>query len=242
LQNVMNNNRYKDVLDQPEQWLTDRQRQWLRPRSVFAKIAYAVVYVINWVSMRLLFRLRVVGLKHLPTSGPFIVTPNHSSPLDPPVLAAALPLALLQQTYWAGKQSTVMRNRKRRILSWLTRVIPIGNDCKALAPALKILHRGGNLVWFPEGKRSIDGQLQEFRPGIGYLITRCDVPVVPVFIDGAYSALPSSSNIPQLWSRIIVRIGPPVSAAQLGLTQPTVGNINRAVETLRQRVSHLQHR
>ncbi|MBD3673150.1 MAG: 1-acyl-sn-glycerol-3-phosphate acyltransferase [Planctomycetaceae bacterium] len=236
----MNYNRYQDVLEHPERWLEDRQRRWLRPRSSLAQIAHALWYVVNWVLIRFLFRLSVVGGKHLPASGPFIIAPNHASPLDPLILGAALPLSLLQQTYCAGKQSTVLRNRLRRFLSWLTRVIPIDEDFTALAPAVTILEQGDNLVWFPEGRRSLDGNLQKFKPGIAILLTRCDVPVVPVFIHGAYVAFPPNAWLPRLRTRIEVRIGPCQSAKQLGLTRPATEDIRCATETLRQHVLQLR--
>lgn len=236
----MRNIKYQDVLEQPESWLSDRQRRWLRPRHALAKIAHAFLYVITWVLVRLLFRFSVEGRGHLPACGPFIVTPNHSSPLDPPVLGAALRLGMLQNTYWAGKQSTVLRNRLRRILSWITRVIPIDDDATALAVAVTVLEQGNSLIWFPEGKRSLDGQLQDFKPGIAHLLTRCDVPVIPVFIHGAAAAFPSGAKVPRLRTRIVVRIGPPQSSEQLGLRQPAAEDINRAVETLRRCVTQLR--
>ncbi|MCP4512856.1 MAG: 1-acyl-sn-glycerol-3-phosphate acyltransferase, partial [Fuerstiella sp.] len=152
--------RYKDVLEQPELWLTDRQRQWLRPRHMLTVLAHTALYILNWISVRLIFRLSVEGQDHLPASGPFILTPNHASPFDPPILGAAIPLSTLRQTYWAGKRSTVLRNPLRRLLSWLTRIIPIDDELTALAPAVAILDQGDNLIWFPEGRRSIDGRIQ----------------------------------------------------------------------------------
>jgi long-chain acyl-CoA synthetase len=150
-----------------------------------------------------------------------------------------MPLAMLQHTFWAGKQSTVLRNRLRHFLSWLTRVIPINEDPTALEVAVTILEQGDNLVWFPEGKRSLSGQLQEFRPGIARLLTQCDVPVVPVLIQGAHVAFPTRWSWPGLRTRIVVRIGPPLSAQQLGLTSTAAEVINRAAATLRQRMADL---
>ena len=230
------------MTDPPEPWLAELQQRWLRPRSAMARTAYTVLYVVNWVLIRLLFCVSVDGLRNLPVVGPFIVTPNHASPLDPPVLAAVIPLNTLQRTYWAGKQSTVLRNRLRRILSWLTRVIPISEDRTSLASAVTILKLGNNLVWFPEGKRSLSGQLQECRPGIAMLLTQCDVPVVPVLIQGAHLAFPTRKSWPRLRTRIVVRIGLPLSAQQLGLTSTSTEVINRAAATLRQCIADLGSR
>jgi len=203
-------------------------------------MAYAVLYVLNWVLVRSLFRLSVEGRNHLPTSRPFIVAPNHASPFDPPILAAALPLGILQQTDWAGRQGTVLRTRLRRVLSRLTNVIPIGDDASALSAGVTVLEQGRNLVWFPEGKRSLDGRLQEFKPGIVSLLDRCDVPVVPVFIDGAYAACPSSARVPRFRAKVVVRIGAPRTRKQLGVDTSTVEHVSRSAESVRRCVAELQ--
>jgi long-chain acyl-CoA synthetase len=238
----MDIDKYKEVIDQPERWLTELQRSWLLPRSRLAAASYAGLYFVNWILIRLLFRVSVEGSEHLPVSGPFVVTPNHASPLDPPVLAAAISLTVLQNTFWAGKQSTVLRNGLRRCMSWFTRVIPIHEDRTAVAAAITSLEHGHNLIWFPEGERSLNGQLHHFRSGIAILLSRCDVPVLPVLIQGAYDAFPTRKSWPRLWTRIIVRIGPPQSAQQLGLTSFSPEAIQRAAATLQQRVAELESR
>ncbi len=226
--------------NQQDPSLQELQYRWIRPRTAFATAAYALLYVVNWLSVRLLFRLSVEGREWLPTNGPLILAPNHASPLDPPILAASLPLKMLQQTFWAGKQKVVLRNPLRRILSWLTRVLPIEDNGSAIAPCVAVLERGQTLVWFPEGRRSRNGQLQKLKSGIAHLLVRCDVPVVPVFIQGAYAAFPSGARFPRLRTRVVVRIGPALSAEQLGLNEPTAEGIHRLVETLRASIERLR--
>jgi long-chain acyl-CoA synthetase len=230
---------YEDVLTQPERWLTDRQRRWLRPRGLFARTAHTLFYFVNLLFVRLLLRLSVDGRQHLPVSGPCIITPNHSSPLDLQILAAALPLALLRDAYWAGKESVVLRTWLRRTLSWYTRIVPVAEDATALAPAVKILERGDTLIWSPEGARSLDGELHAFKPGLGGILTKCDVPVVPVFIHGAPAAFPTGQTMPRLRARVVVRIGPPETAERLGLKDGGNEDINRVADALRQRVMQL---
>jgi long-chain acyl-CoA synthetase len=236
----MDNSKYKQVLDDPERWLSDEQRRWLRPRGAALRMAYLLLYAVNWILIRVLFRFSVEGREFLPSSRPFIVAPNHASPFDPPFLAAALPLPMLQETFWAGKQSTVLRTRFRRLLSRLTRVIPISDEISALSPGVTILEQHNNLVWFPEGRRSLDGQLQEFKPGIALLLTRCHVPVVPVFIHGAAAAFPAGAGIPRLRRKVVVRIGAPHISQRLDLDTCTTEDIDRSVESLRQRMSQLR--
>jgi long-chain acyl-CoA synthetase len=236
----MNDAKYRQVLSQPDRLLTARQRRWLRPRGFAERGVYALLYLINWVLVRILFRLRIEGCEHLPSSQPFVLAPNHASPFDPPILAASLPLGLLQQTYWAGKQSTVLRNRLRRVLSRLTRVIPIGDDAGALGAGLTVLNQQQNLVWFPEGKRSLNGHLQNFRPGIAFLLTGSAVPMVPVYIDGAYDAVPAGATIPRFRRKVVVRFGQPCTSEQLQLDTSTSENTECSVKTIRQCLLHLR--
>lgn len=231
---------YQDVLARPERWLTDQQRQWLRPRGAFARTVHRLLYFVNWLSVRLLFRLSVEGSGNVPASGPAIMMPNHASPLDPQLLGAALPYAFLRQAYWAGKKSTVLKTWLRRSLSWYTRIIPISDDATALASAVKVLEQGDILLWFPEGARSLDGEVHAFKPGAAWLLTKCDVPIVPVYLEGAYAACRGSWVMPRLWTRIVVRIGPPLTATQLGLKQATDQQILRATDALRQSVLQLR--
>ncbi len=238
----MNTSTHEKVLAEPDRWLTAQQIRWLRPRGMIARAVHTSLYVVNWLCVRMLFRFSIEGRKHLPRSGPFIIAPNHTSPLDPPFLSAGLPLTLLRHTYWAGKDTTVLKTWLRRTFSWLTQVMPIANDATALAPAIKTLEQGGRLIWFPEGVRSLDGELHEFKPGVAWLLTKCNVPVVPVFIEGAHVACPRSKTMPRFWTRVVVRIGAPETAEQLGLRIATAEDVDRAVAALRQRLVQLRDR
>ena len=62
----------------------------------------------------------------------------------------------------------------------------------------EVLRRGDALVWFPESWRSPDGALQEFRLGVGHLLGRVSVPVVPARIVGTFAAMPRGRSVPRL--------------------------------------------
>ena len=238
----MASSRFNAVLEDPDHWISPQQTRWLRPRGTFRNVIYLLLYIFNWFSVRCLFRLQVDGLEDLPSRGPYIVAPNHASAFDPPILAASLPLKVLQQTFWASKQSTVLQTRMRRLMSWLTRVIPIDSDASALAVGVTILRRQNNLVWFPEGRRSLDGTLKKFKPGIGVLLSGCDVPVVPVSINGAYHAFAPGSRIPRFRTSIVVRIGKPARKQQLLTDSPAANaeDTDILIEAIRSRILELQ--
>lgn len=83
-------------LQQPAALLNARQRQWLQPPGPVVRALGTVLLRVNRALMRTVYRLEVRGREHLPEHGPFLLTPNHVSLLDPPAVAAALPQKHLQ--------------------------------------------------------------------------------------------------------------------------------------------------
>jgi long-chain acyl-CoA synthetase len=143
--------------------------------------------------MRKVFNLEVYGIERVPAQGPWVMTPNHVSLLDPPAIIAILSIRSLNQTYWGGWTGIMFRNPIMRLVSRATRVLPIDQSSRPLANlalGAAALARGQNLVWFPEGSRSPDGTLQPFQPGIGLILTAHPVPVIPVRVEGSFAALP----------------------------------------------------
>jgi len=86
----------------------------------------------------------------------------------------------------------------------------------ALAFSAAALGRGNILVWFPEGWRSRDGNLQPFLPGIGALLLRSPAPVVPVYISGTFDAWPPHRRFPRP-RPLTVRFGKPFDPKQWAL-------------------------
>src|SRR5207302_4286475 len=79
-----------------------------------------------------------------------------------------------------------------------------------LQSSSQLLKSGWNLVLFPEGSRSPDGRIQEFRPGVGHLAKETGTPVVPMHIQGAFQVMPRHQKIP-LPGPVRVRIGRPMT-------------------------------
>jgi long-chain acyl-CoA synthetase len=72
-----------------------------------------------------------------------------------------------------------------------------------------VLRRGKILLVFPEGSRSRDGNIKEFKKGVGILSKELNIPVVPVAISGTYEMLPAGRLFPKP-ARIAVSFGKPV--------------------------------
>jgi long-chain acyl-CoA synthetase len=205
------------VLDDPEGALNEKQKLWLQPQNGVQKALHRLAYALARLVMSVLFRLDVHGRDNVPESGPCVLAPNHVSYLDPVALAASLEYRQLRTTYWAGWTDILFSNWFARGFSRIAQVVPIDPE-RAVGSSLAfggaVLARGFMLVWFPEGGRSETGRLQTFRPGLGMLLDRFRVPVLPVTIEGAYEALPPHRRFPRLFP-IRVTIHPPVDPQAL---------------------------
>jgi long-chain acyl-CoA synthetase len=161
--------------------------------------------------MRLAWGLRGRGLEHLPER-PYIIAANHTSYLDGFAVGAAVPLRVFKNLYFLGERK-FFTGRLTALFARLAHVITIDQDTRldtALELSATALRRHGSLVIFPEGGRSPDGKLMEFRPGIGILALNLGVPVVPAHIAGTHRVLPRGAGRPGLGT-IEVTFGPPLS-------------------------------
>lgn len=228
-------------LDDPEGSLTEEQKRWLRPQSAAQRAMGRVAYGLAWLVMRTLFRLEVRGAEHLPAQGPYVLAPNHVSYLDPFAIAPALRYRRLLDTYWAGWTGVLFSNRFVRWFSRIAQVVPIDPDRavgSSLAFGATILKRGLMLVWFPEGARSETGKLAPFKPGLGLLLERFRVPVLPVIIEGAYEALPRHRSFPR-FHPIRVTIHPPVDPQALETAGEGKEGAERIMSSLERHMSDL---
>lgn len=145
------------------------------------------------VFLRIWNRMRVRGVKNIPDEGGVLLASNHASFLDPPAVGGSYrgrPVHFMaRNTLWNSKFGTW----------WMTKVgcIPVSRgtgDIKALKLTIKALKEGRAVSMFPEGTRTEDGELQEAKGGIGFIIEKSGCVVVPAYIDGTYKAHPKGSK------------------------------------------------
>jgi 1-acyl-sn-glycerol-3-phosphate acyltransferase len=151
--------------------------------------------------------MRTWGVENVPERGGVLLAANHQSFLDPP----AVGLALRRQVYYVARASLF----RVPLLGWFLRKqhgVPIERDAadlSAIRMAIDLLRRGEGLVLFPEGTRTSDGSVGEFRPGFAIVAARARAPIVPVAIDGAFEAWPRGQRLPRS-GRVRVAYGQPV--------------------------------
>jgi 1-acyl-sn-glycerol-3-phosphate acyltransferase len=187
--------------------------------------------------LRVYHRLRIVGREKLPVDRSFVMIANHASHLDALCLLSALPLASLRQTYAAAARDYFCESAARTF--WTSLVVNAIPFDRQFAPwgsvglCARLLQEPGRiLILFPEGTRSSDGEVGEFKPGVAMLAAGCDVPIVPCLLEGAHPALPKGSWIPRPTS-IRLTIGQPHSFAQM---RPSRESARQICRTLRDAV------
>jgi long-chain acyl-CoA synthetase len=168
----------------------------------------------------LLFRLEARGLENLPQDNNFIITPNHTSYLDGFAAILSLPFLNFKNTYTLGLSDFFTGLIKSRFAK-IGHVIPIDSSAylnKALQMSAYVIKNSRSLVVFPEGGRSFDGNLLEFKKGIGVLAVEMGVPVVPAYIEGAFQVLPRGAALPRP-GKISVTFGKPLFAKDIDLAK-----------------------
>lgn len=133
-----------------------------------------------------LWDLRVEGSENVPRTGPLLVTANHCSYLDPVFLGALLP----REAGFAAKQELFKVFGLGRLIRALNS-IPV--DRSSIAPSTlrrfeDWVRSGKALIVFPEGTRSRDGNLKAAKTGVGMMVAKFSVPVLPVYLEGTDSA------------------------------------------------------
>lgn len=189
---------------------------WHAPQGPGLQITRAAGEISLRLFMRLFFRLKADGLRHLPAP-PFVICPNHVSYLDAFALAAALPHHQLRNSFFAGWARLLFTTPMKRLFSRVAQIVPVDPDravAASIANAATILREGKILIWFPEGRISENGDLQPFQPGIGAVLLQQPVPIVPAWIEGTAAALPAGGWFPHPHP-VTVRFGPAIDFSEI---------------------------
>lgn len=156
-------------------------------------------------------RLGIRGAEHIPDRGGVLIASNHASYLDPPVVGVGYrgrPIHFMaRDTLWNSKFGSW----------WMDHVgcIPVARgtgDLKALKLTIKALKEGKVVSIFPEGTRTENGELQEAKGGIGFIIEKSGCVVIPAYIDGTYESHPKGTK----WikpCKVTITYGKPIEQA-----------------------------
>jgi 1-acyl-sn-glycerol-3-phosphate acyltransferase len=172
----------------------------------YRRLWYRIVWVVASLLFNLLCRIEKHGWPNMPKKGPFIIATNHLQFFDPPVVLAGIPyqeMTVLAAEKW----------EKTWPISWLLKsmgaiFVHRGEvDRVALNKCLAVLQQGGILGLAPEGTRSATGGMQRGKPGVAYVATKADVPIVPIGVSGQEKIIAEWTKLRR--PHVVVRIGEP---------------------------------
>ena len=161
-----------------------------------ANLLYSIAMSIARIGLRLAgVRVNVEGRQHFDPAGTYIFMCNHVSNLDPPILLVEIP-----------RRSSVLVKKELFQVPILGRAMRMGDlvavdrrnrdaAINSMRDAEQVMERGLNMMVFPEGTRSRDGQLLPFKKGPFYLAMDSGIPVVPVTIVGSETLMPKGSTV-----------------------------------------------
>ncbi len=147
------------------------------------RLHYRLTRSIVLAFARIVFGFRTRGSENIPTEGPVVVACNHISYWDP----ALVSVGMRREVHFLAKEE-LFENRFLGSLIRALNSIPVPRGALGLGAfgaASKVLASGGALVIFPEGTRSLTGELREARPGVGLIATRAGAQVVPAYVTGS---------------------------------------------------------
>ena len=190
--------------------------------------------------LKTFFSFEAVNIHQVPPTGPFIITANHFSFMDPPVLQAACPRRihfLMTEKYYNPIWG--------RWFFRLMRAIPVReNTAYNIGPVkigLEILKHGNVIGIFPEGGISKTGIIQDGRPGTLLLAQKSNVSILPVFISGTYLALPKHAKFFRK-ANIKVIFGNPITYEELSGGLKGKKGLEEATKNLIKKISDLSQK
>ena len=171
-----------------------------------------ILQILVWISSRLWLGVWIRGSEKIPSQGGGLLLINHQSYLDVPLVGA-----------WLHRPVSFVARKTLYRIGWLrwvmnhTYVLPIDRDgtgTDGIRAALQRLRHGFLLALFPEGTRSLDGELGPFRPGVIAILRRTNFPIYPLGISGTFEALPRGSFFVRP-KRVRIVVGTPIRPEEI---------------------------
>jgi len=204
------NNKHFHKTDQSSSWSGDLKEETdeILPKSSF--LLRPIVRSVRGL-FRLFFKFEGKGMENIP-EGPCFFAPNHESKLDPFLVLSYLDRNTLKNTFSYAKKDHV-KSRIRRYLASRTNVIvmDLSKDLKhSIQKMAEVVKQGKKILIFPEGTRTLSGNLGKFKKTYTILSTELNVPIVPVAITGAYAAMSSGSKKIKRGEKITIEFLPAI--------------------------------
>ena len=199
---------------------------------------YRFGYITSQIIAKTLFSFKVVHRERIIEEGGAIMAMNHESYLDPPLAG----IACKRELFYLARKTLRDWPILGPILPDLN-VIPVDQDradMSALKTVIKHVRAGEATVIFPEGSRTLDGELQPALPGLGLVIAKTMAPVVPMRIFGAHRAFPRGGK-PRPFTPITLVVGEPIFFTKESMVGSGRELYQRLSEQVMERIAAIQY-
>jgi 1-acyl-sn-glycerol-3-phosphate acyltransferase len=182
------------------------------------------------LAARAYFGVRFEGVQHIPAGGPLLITPNHVTYADPPLVTIPVRRPVYYMAWKELFRAPVFAAFIRRLRAYPVEIDVA--DPRATRETVRILDAGEAVMIFPEAGRSPDGRLQPFRLGAFRLACARRVPVLPVTIIGGHECWPPGRKLPRPGRvRIVYHpvVAPPEDAGARGAARRLADQVHAIV-------------
>lgn len=185
--------------------------------SRLSELWYNFNFYCTYFGYTALFSLRTEGSRNVPRSGPVLILANHESFLDP----VAIGIAVRRRIWYLARKTLFASPMFGKYLESVG-CLPVDQEGVAkegLRASMDCLQAGRALLIFPEGERTLTGEMNPFKPGIALVLRKAPVPIVPVGVAGMYEAYPRQAKFPKfspIWwpwtgGGVAVSVGEPIA-------------------------------
>lgn len=199
------------------------------PRSIYNPFVDIFIFIVLFFS-KLLWKLNVKDAGRLNDEN-IIIAANHQSFIDIVWIYCFIPRRLRRNVYMTGKSSLWIL----KFIFWGAPIIFIerdGNVVPSLKVSADVLRTGKSLVIFPEGTRSMKGDMGNFKSGAAYLSKNLNKKIVPVTINGAYEVMPRGKMIPRFFggAKASLVVGEPIEPSAYSTVDELTTAIRNGIE------------
>lgn len=154
--------------------------------------------------LKIFYRIKIFGKNHV-KPGAAIIAPNHASNLDPPIVAISCP----EEIHFLAKESLFRVPILGRLIRHLNShpVTRKSSDAATFRQILSLLQGGKKVLLFPEGQRTLTGELLPVERGIAFLVLKAKCRVQPVYISGTFDIWKRGRAFPKLRGKISCSFG-----------------------------------
>lgn len=192
----------------------------------FDKERDIIHWILSWQSRILvwllpIWKIRIEGREKGLKETPFVIISNHQSILD---------ILLINCLRYRFKWISKIENMKLPVLGWYLRmadyiIINRGNKEskeEMMEKSFQYLKDGTSIMMFPEGTRSVDGEIGFFKRGAFQLAINAHVPILPVVLDGSGGVLPKHGLIFTTGHKIMIKVLDPVIPESFNTDDPDI--------------------